>query len=102
MNARASVAGWPFAGLISRPAPGEHLARRRGLVAEIDQRGVLTVLDPGGGTAAVVIDFASALYGVDGYPIAREAIRPGARVEVVQEENGAGWVTLEVHLLSPA
>jgi hypothetical protein len=100
------VAGWPFAGLLAlcaRPADSDSRATlRSGIVMEHDGQGGALVLESDGATGRIEINEATALYGVDGYPIAIGNLPIGYVGEAVQEKRGEEWITTEIHVVWPS
>jgi len=100
MNPWLLVAGWPFAGLLALCARREDAASgatlRSGIVAENDGVGASLVLESEGARGRISIDKATALYGVDGYPISISDLPIGHLIEAVQEKRGQEWITSEI------
>jgi hypothetical protein len=102
MNGRVLAAGWPFAGLLALDAGRAEVsgaASVRGLIVENDSRAGILVLESHEVTGPLTSDAATALYGVDGYPIGRGDIHVGDIVDAVQEKSGEEWVTTKVRVL---
>jgi hypothetical protein len=93
------VAGWPFAGLLTLDTRRADGSVRSGVVTEHGDDISLLLLEPGAPTDVIKIGVATALYGLDGYPISPEAINIGDHAEVVLEKCGSAWTTVAIHLL---
>ena len=48
---------------------------------------------------SVELERTTAVYGVDGYPIALSDLHAGDAVQVVQESRDSRWVTTEIRVL---
>jgi hypothetical protein len=104
MNSRVLAAGWPFAGLLELEANRvdalSECARRSGIIAQDDGgSGILVYEAEGPIYVSVELAHATAVFGVDGYPIALADLHPGDAVQVVQELRDSRWVTTEVRVL---
>jgi hypothetical protein len=104
MNSRVLAAGWPFAGLLELEANRvdvvSECARRSGIIARDDGgSGILVYEAEGPIYVSVELERSTAVYGVDGYPIALSDLHPGDAVQVVQELRDSRWVTIEVRVL---
>jgi hypothetical protein len=104
MNYRVLAAGWPFAGLLELEANRVEVvwecARRSGIIAQDDGGGGILVYEAEGPIyVSVELERTTAVYGVDGYPIALSDLHAGDAVQVVQELRDARWVTTEVRVL---
>jgi hypothetical protein len=104
MNYRVLAAGWPFAGLLeleaNRVEVVSECARRSGIIAQDDGgSGVLVYEAEGPIYVSVELERTTAVYGVDGYPIALSDLHPGDAVQVVQELRDSRWVTTEIRVL---
>lgn len=106
MNRWLLVAGWPFAGLLglcARRADSDSSATlRSGIVMEHDGQSGALVLESDGATGRIEINEATALYGVDGYPISIGNLAIGHLIEAVQERRGQEWITTEIHVVWPS
>jgi hypothetical protein len=103
MNCRVLAAGWPFAGLLELEANRVdtvlECARRSGIIAQDDGgSGILVYEAEGPLYVSVELEPTTAVYGVDGYPIALSDLHPGDAVRVVQELRDSRWVTTEVRV----
>ena len=104
MNCRVLAAGWPFAGLLELEANRvdvvSECAKRSGIIAQDDGgSGILVYEAEGPIYVSVELARTTAVYGVDGYPIALADLHPGDAVQVVRELRDSRWVTAEVRVL---
>jgi hypothetical protein len=84
MNVSALVAGWPFAVLLMLYARDADQAPLRGVVIGKDDRNNVLILERDGIACPMQINPATAIYGVDGYPVSIDDVHVGGHVEVVQ------------------
>ena len=96
------VAGWPFAGLLMLDARRVDGSIRSGVVTDRGDDMRLLLLEPGAPPEAIKIGVATALFGIDGYPISQDTINVGDRAEVVVENCGSGWTSIAIQLLGTA
>jgi len=101
MNSSVLCAGWPFAWFLQWGATHTDAALQSGVVTGNDRQGQLLVSKPDGASDVIDLDWATLVFGVDGYPLTLGDLRIGDVVAVVQERRGLAFVTTEVHLLRP-
>ena len=103
MNCRVLAAGWPFAGLLeleaNRVDAVSESARRSGVIARDDGGSGILVHEGDDTYVSVELERATAVFGVDGYPISLTDLHAGDTVEVVRELRDSRWVTTEVRVL---
>ena len=84
MNVSALAAGWPFAILLMLYARCDDRAPFCGMVIEKDHRRKALVLERDGTVYSVLIDGATTICGVDGYPVPIDDVDVGDQVEILQ------------------
>ena len=102
MNSSVLGAGWPFAWLRLWQASDGEAAPENGVVTENEGRSRLVVDKTDGSTDEIELDSATAIYGVDGYPLTLGDLRVGDVVEILQEKRGLAFVTTGIHIVRPA